>query len=193
MVLMHLGLVFWAGSSLPHSPDLIELGGIGELTAQQPWRLLTAMFVHVDPAHVLWNGVSMLVFAVPLVGLFGYRETTLIYVAAGLGGGITAWLCLSPHSIVVGSSGAVAGLFGAWVVQAWHRAARSHLSWRAKVRSLGIAALVLPSLVSPVNAAGHPLSVASHLGGLATGIVVGALISRRLTSREERQHPSASS
>jgi rhomboid protease GluP len=183
VVLFHLCLVFWAGSSLASPPNFIRLGGITKAAAQEPWRVFTAMFVHVDPSHVFWNGVSFLVFAVPLIGVMGYRRTSLIYIAAGLGGGITAYAFLTPGSVVVGSSGAVAGLFGAWVVQAWQQGARDTISWRGKIRGLGIAALVLPSLISPVNSSGDPISVASHLGGLITGSLVGALISGRFESR----------
>lgn len=191
VVLLHLGLVFWAGSPMAFSPNLVRSGGIvGELAVQEPWRVLTAMFIHVDPSHALWNGVSMLVFAIPLITAFGYLRTSLIYLAAGLGGGITAYLTIDPGSVVVGSSGAVAGLFGAWVVQAWRQAARDSISWRGRVRSVGIALLVLPSLVSPVNASGRPVSVSSHLGGLVTGVLVGAVISRRLITIEESgPHP----
>ena len=51
-------------------------------------------------------------FAVPLITTFGATRTGLIYLAAGLGGGAAASLFGVVGSTTVGSSGAVAGLFG---------------------------------------------------------------------------------
>ena len=49
---------------------------------------------------------------------------------------------------------------------------------------IGIAFLVLPSLLSPVTSSGRPVSVGAHLGGMATGMLIGAAISSRLIPRE---------
>jgi membrane associated rhomboid family serine protease len=183
MVLLHAGLVFVA--RLPDAPvPLLRMGGIMHgAMLEEPWRLLTAMFLHVDLRHALWNGVSMLVFAVPLITFLGYRHAAMIYLVAGIGGGISAALFSTPGTLTVGSSGAVAGLFGAWVVLTLRRARQSGIGWRPRVRTMGIALLVLPSLISPYTASGQPISVSSHLGGLLTGMLIGALISGRLLGR----------
>ena len=86
--------------------------------------------------------------------------------------------------MIIGSSGAVAGLFGAWVVVTFRWARREALERRARIRTMGIALLFLPSLLNPVTSSGQPISVSSHLGGLATGMVVGALLSSRMAPRD---------
>jgi hypothetical protein len=43
--------------------------------------------------------------------------------------------------------------------------------------------LVLPSLLTPISATGQAVSVSSHLGGLATGMAIGASISLGLLRR----------
>jgi len=178
LVLIHLGLAFWAGGSLPPGRALIEQGGLlSGGTLNEPWRLFTSLFLHSGPPHVLWNGLSMLVFAVPLLGRVGYLRTVLIYFAAGVGGGLAALQFSTPGTLIIGSSGAVAGLFGAWVLLTLREARREPLGSRAMIRTMGIALLVLPTLIKPSTAAGHPISVSSHMGGLLTGMLIGALLS----------------
>ena len=126
----------------------------------------------------------MLVFAVPLLTYLGYARTGTIYLAAGSAGGVAAVQLAPEHTVIVGSSGAVAGLFGAWVVLTLRSARSAAIAWRTRVRAIGIALLMLPSLLSPVTQIGQPVSVSSHLGGMATGVVIGAAISSGLIPRE---------
>ncbi|NIM60369.1 MAG: rhomboid family intramembrane serine protease, partial [Acidobacteria bacterium] len=105
-------------------------------------------------------------------------RAAVVYLAAGIGGGIAAVTLADYGTFILGSSGAVSGLFGAWVVLALDRARASDLPRRARIRTAGVALLVLPSLVNPTTASGEPISVSSHIGGAATGMAVGILLSR---------------
>jgi len=186
LILLHLALAFWSGGPLPPGRELLLQGGLlGGASLEQPWRLVTSLFLHSGPAHALWNGVSTLVFAVPLLGSLGLARTGLVYFVSGVGGGLAALQFAAPGTLIVGSSGAVAGLFGAWVVLTLRRARRASLGRRERIRALGIALLVLPALVRPVTAAGEPISVSSHIGGLVTGMLIGAFLSAGLAPPEE--------
>jgi len=184
VILLHFAIVFAMIGSPDAGRGLIRTGALLKgATVDQPWRLLTSLFLHSDPLHVFWNGASMIVFAVPLLIERGVLRTSLIYFASGIGGAVTALYFAWTGTMIIGSSGAVAGLFGAWVVQTLHRSRRASLTWRARIRTLGIAMLVLPSLLSPITSTGNPVSVSSHLGGLASGVVVGALLGGGLLKR----------
>jgi rhomboid protease GluP len=186
LVLVHLGLVLWAGGPVPPGRRLLLQGGLLRgATLEEPWRLFTSLFLHSDPAHALWNGVSMLVFAVPLLSGTGFARTALIYLASGLGGGLAALYFAAPGTLIVGSSGAVAGLFGAWAVLRLRRARSAPLGRRERIRALGIAMLVLPALLRPATPAGEPISVSSHLGGLLTGTLIGAVLSAGLAPGDD--------
>jgi membrane associated rhomboid family serine protease len=186
VILLHFALVFWVGGSLLSGRWALQhLSILGGHTLDEPWRLVTAMFLHVDLRHAFGNGVSMLVFAVPVMQQLGLRRTGWIYFGSGIVGGLSALALTTPGTLTLGSSGAVAGLFGAWVVLTYTRRRGNELSWRTRVQSLGIALLVLPSLLSPVSASGHSISVPSHLGGLITGAIAGSLISRGMFRHED--------
>lgn len=186
ILMFHLSIVALAG---PWETSRALIGRFGLLrggTLAQPWRLLTHLFVHRDPSHVMWNGIAMLVFAVPILVALGPWRAIAIYLASGIGGGLTALAFSAPGTTMIGSSGAVAGMFGAWVVTAVRRARHADLPWRARIRSLGIALLVLPALLNPQTTRGEPISVSSHMGGLATGMLLGVLLSLGLGSRSGR-------
>jgi membrane associated rhomboid family serine protease len=42
---------------------------------------------------------------------------------------------------------------------------------------------VLPSLLTPISSTGNPVSISAHMGGLATGMAIGALLSTGLKFR----------
>jgi membrane associated rhomboid family serine protease len=184
-VLVHL----WLARGSP-ARELVRRGAlVAGATGEEPWRLLTALFLHVDVRHVLWNGVSMAAFGVPLLTRLGLVRAVLVYLASGVGGGLTALAFAAPGTTILGSSGAVAGLFGAWIALWLDRARREDLVRRARIRTIGIALLVLPSLVTPQTPEGRPISVSSHLGGLATGMIVGAVLAPLLRGRDDRASP----
>jgi membrane associated rhomboid family serine protease len=184
LILLHFLIVFWMIGLEDSGRSLLVWGALlkGRMV-DEPWRLVTSLLLHIDPLHVFWNGASMMVFAVPLLGDLRWARTGLIYLASGIGGGVTALEFARAGTLIVGSSGAVAGLFGAWVVLTLGRTHLEPLTGRARIRATGIAMLFLPSLLSPITSTGHSVSVSSHLGGLATGMAIGALISTGLLRR----------
>jgi membrane associated rhomboid family serine protease len=180
LILVHLAVVFTLVGPDPVAADLAAVGGlIAGLTASQPWRLVTSLFVHSGPSHALWNGLSMMVFAVPLIGTVGYARTGGVYLAAGIVGGIAASSMAPQGVVIVGSSGAVAGLFGAWLALNLVRSRRHAPTRRALVRVIGVGLLVLPSFISPTTSTGGSVSLESHLGGLIFGLAAGIWLGLR--------------
>jgi len=178
LVAVHVAVVLVGGASREAGRALLDAGVLlrGSVLAE-PWRLLTSLFLHADLRHALANAISTFAFAVPLLERLGFRRTAGIYLVSGVGGGITALSLARVGQAFLGSSGAVAGLFGAWAVIAFDRAGAEVLPGRARLRTAGVALLVLPSLLTPFTPDGRPVSVASHVGGLVTGMLIGAVLS----------------
>ena len=181
VVLAHLALVLWAGASAARMRSVLELLAlrVGDLAAQ-PWRLLSSLAVHVDPPHVLWNGAAMLAFGVALLGQVGALRTAVVYTLAGVGGGLAAAAGSEPGTLVAGSSGAVCGLFGAWLAVVLRQSSLERSARHARLRALGIALLVLPPILNPATPLGQAVSIESHLGGTMTGLIVGLLLGGRI-------------
>ena len=194
VIALHLLLVLAADAGLLPGRALIERGALRKgATLVEPWRLVTSLVLHSNVRHVLANGLSMLVFAVPLLAWIGLPRTAMVYLAAGVGGGVAAVTLSGFGVFILGSSGAVSGLFGAWIVLALERARLADLPRLVRLRTAGIALLVLPSLVNPTTAEGRPVSVSSHLGGALTGMLVGMALSRGWLRRIEIEEPRPAS
>lgn len=75
------------------------------------WRLFTAMFLHADLMHLLFNMLALYIFGRDIEHIFGRKKFALIYFLSGLAGSALSYLL--SDSISVGASGAIFGLMGA--------------------------------------------------------------------------------
>jgi membrane associated rhomboid family serine protease len=87
----------------------------GPATFSQPWRIVTSLFAHGSPLHLIFNMYSLFVLGRLLEPAFGHARFAALYFISGLGGSI-AVLLLAPSSPVLGASGAIFGLLGALLV-----------------------------------------------------------------------------
>lgn len=86
-------------------------------TEVQPWRMVTSMFVHSPGSflHILLNMFSLYVIGPPLEAALGRWRFTILYMLSGLGGSV-AVLLLAPTMPVLGASGAIFGILGAFFI-----------------------------------------------------------------------------
>ncbi len=171
-----LGWVETHGSSTD-AEILVRFGALerGRVWEGEPWRLLTAAFLHVGWVHLWWN-VLFGVLACRLVErAIGSSRLLVVYLASALGA--SALSLLGQDAIAAGASGPLFGVVGA--ILALHR--RGLPSWRAFLRSGatlwtagGIVSMAILLPVLRVHA-----DELAHLGGLATGAAAGWLLSPR--------------
>jgi rhomboid protease GluP len=130
------------------------------------WQLVTAMFIHVDIAHLVGNMIFLLIFGLRLEDFFNAKEYLLTYLLSGLSGNILT-LLLGPLMVSAGASGAIFGLFGAGT-----------LYIRRTVGQSIITALIY-SLFMLLLSFGQGVNVIAHLGGLGTGLSIGYVLAVR--------------
>lgn len=130
----------------------------------QWWRLLTSGFLHFGLIHLAVNMWSLWVIGKDLERLLGRRRFVLVYFASLFGGAVVALLFSPANYQIAGASGAVFGLMGGLVAV---------LAWvRLPLRSAMI--IIVLNLVFSLTVPG--ISLADHLGGLATGALLTAAI-----------------
>jgi membrane associated rhomboid family serine protease len=168
-------------------PQLLTVWGsnYGPLTVGgQWWRLLSSLFLHLSPVHLVLN--MWVLWNVGRLGerLFGHSVFLLLYFFTGIMAGL-ATVVWDPALNVVGSSGAIFGLLGAVlasVIRPSHRTptrfVRSH--W------LSLFLFTLFNLVSGFMQFG--IANAAHVGGLASGALLGAFIAFPMRSDLERRY-----
>lgn len=143
------------------------------LTTFEPWRMITAVFVHASILHILFNMYSLFVLGPELERLVGRARFVALFLLSGLGGSV-AVLLSAPNYVVVGASGAIFGLFGAYFVIARHLGGNSSQLIIVIVINLAIG-FIVPGIAWQ-----------AHVGGLIVGALV-AFIFVRTRNRDKRQ------
>lgn len=79
-------------------------------------RLFTALFLHADWAHLLGNGVFLLIFGLPAERTLGPWRFLLLFLLGGAMSNLAAVLAIgAPDRVIIGASGAVSAVIGAYV------------------------------------------------------------------------------
>jgi rhomboid protease GluP len=146
----------------------------------QWWRLVTCMFVHGSLLHIAFNMWCLWDLGALAESLYGHWTFAVVYLLAGVGGslGSVMW---NPNVLSVGASGAIFGIAGALIASFYlgefslPRAAVMG-TLRSVVMFVGYN-LVFGAVMSRVDNA-------AHVGGLVTGLILGALIARVAPDRD---------
>ncbi len=133
------------------------------------WRLGTCMFIHAGILHVVANIIGLLIVSELIEPHFSFSQQLLLYICSGV---IAAGFSLYwyDNAVCVGASGAIFGYYGAVIslafTKAYPKAERKKL---LQSMLLFIGLNILYGLNGEVDNA-------AHLGGLASGIVLGGII-----------------
>ena len=86
-------------------------------TSFEPWRMITSAFLHSPSSilHIVFNMYSLFIFGPILEHLLGRVRFIALYLISAFGGSV-AVLLLAENVYVVGASGAIFGLLGAFFV-----------------------------------------------------------------------------
>lgn len=98
-------------------------GGLATPDALHSWsqiglwlRLLSALFLHADWAHLLGNLVFLLIFGLPAERVMGPWRFLLLFLLGGVVANFLAVLAIgTPEQVVIGASGAVSAVIGAYL------------------------------------------------------------------------------
>lgn len=138
---------------------------VGEV---EPYRFLTTAFLHANFLHIAVNMYALWIVGQYLEGMLGRWRYLSLYLLSAVGGSVAVLLLAQPDAAswftpVVGASGAVFGAFAA-ILMVLRRTGRD---------ASQILVLILVNLVLGFVVAG--ISWQAHLGGLLTGLGLGAL------------------
>ena len=149
------------------------------------WRGLTAAFLHASPMHILFNMYFLYIFGPRLERQVGSVAFSGIYLASAAGGTVATYVFGPANTLSVGASGALFGLFGAWLYAAYRQ--RGSAAGSAMFNQLG--AILLINMALPLFI--PRIDWRAHLGGLATGIVVAFLWEQLAAGRENARQMRA--
>ncbi|CAB4630912.1 unannotated protein [freshwater metagenome] len=166
--LIMINLVIWLLQVIPGSSVTTTLLYAPLLTVIEPWRMLTAGFVHSpdSPWHILINVYSIYIFGRVIEPMLGPSRFLVLYLVSIFGGSAMVLWLSEPVVPVVGASGAFFGLMGAYLIM---------------LRAIGDNSGLLVGLIAVNLAFGFivpGISWQGHLGGLLAGMAVTAVYAR---------------
>ncbi|WMS88512.1 rhomboid family intramembrane serine protease [Pleionea litopenaei] len=161
----------------------------------RPVSLITHLFLHGDLFHLLGNMLVLFLFGFGIERLFGRIKLIIIYLLTGAAGAsLFTLLDGTPYTPLLGASGAISGLMGAYIAYygarkirffAWFGLYFNHFQWSA----LMVLAFWLIKELGYYLWGNQPnVAYLAHLGGLLSGALLGFLLKPRLTARLDEQH-----
>jgi len=173
-----------ASVTSPSPQQIFALGGnfAPSTLGGQWWRLGSSMFLHFGALHI---GLNMLcLYQARVVELlYGRLSFAVIYLLAGLGGGIAHLLVGTPNAVAAGASGAVFGVYGGFgAFLALRRSQIEADAWGKTARSIGQFLVLNLAIGFTIES----ISVSSHVGGLIVGFAAGAALLAGPTADAQR-------
>lgn len=148
----------------------------------QPWLMFVSyQGLHTGLSHLAGNMLVLLIVGHILVRRVGQTWFAAIYILSGIGGGLGFALLSDSVQPMVGASGALFGLVGAWKWQDWFFNSQQGYSRKSLV--IDIVGLILLNVLLWAVQDGQ-LAWEAHLGGFLTGWLAATLVIPR---REESE------
>jgi membrane associated rhomboid family serine protease len=164
-----------------NDPEILHRIGALEpyavLVQGEYWRLFTALFLHAGVLHLLFNLFALYVLGPPLERSIGAFRFAMCYLISGLGSsaGVVFLTAIGLVQVgqLVGASGCIMGIVGAWA----GFLVRHHHIPHARQRLANV--LMIIAIQTAFDLSTPQVSMAAHLCGLIAGFFLGLIFSPR--------------
>lgn len=161
--------------------DMLAFMRVGQgIEYGSPLRAFTSAFVHSQSmvTHIVFNMYSLFVLGTLLEPMLGKLKFSILYVIAIFGGSLGFFLFGDLGAVVVGASGAVFGLMGAYLI--YLRALRLDASQIVIILVINVVVSFLPGIAWQ-----------AHFGGFIFGVLVALAYTRFSRPDQKRMLISA--
>jgi membrane associated rhomboid family serine protease len=165
--LRYAGVYSYPTGSIVHMAGGVMVGDF------EPWRLLTAVFVHASILHIALNMYTLWIFGIVLEPLLGRARYAVLFLLSGLAGSVGVLLMAPPDVAVVGASGAIFGMMSALLIVQRHLG--GPITQLLVLVGINLVISFLP---------GMGIAWQAHIGGLVGGAIVGLIYTQ--TRRRSR-------
>jgi len=181
---------------------ILEAGLVPAATANQPTLatvadVLTSMFMHGGWSHILGNMLYLWIFGDNIEDALGRVGYLVFYLLAGAAAALLQVLSQPGSSVpMIGASGAIAGVLGAYMVFYPRTRVRTLLTLGYWIRFVQLPALVvlgywfllqLLNGVTAIGSVGGGVAWWAHIGGFLFGLAVGLLFRGRVKKSQRTQ------
>lgn len=146
------------------------------------WPMVTHLFLHLDPLHLITNCGFLLAFASPVERRYGWGVFLAVFLLTGIAGALAqVWIVFDPaarDAILVGASGGIFGLMGVTLM----------LGPQVLGRRLRLAPIIVALMAINVGVGllselglvgGYLIGWQAHAGGFLAGLAIGWWAGRR--------------
>ncbi len=171
-VIFGLGFMQYFSPALSALPLSAEAGGIycPEIKEGQWWRIISAMFLHGNFAHLASNMFALFALGTMAERMLGRWRYAVTYFFAGISGNLLTLLWDSAtqrYYYTVGASGAILGILGAILAVSINK--------KDGIPGMNVKRVVFACILMLIPSASN-ISMTAHIGGFAGGFAVMYLI-----------------
>lgn len=155
------------------------------------WRFVTAAFLHIGVAHLVFNSIGLYVLGCLLERLYGATHFAFLYLASGVGGTVTSLFLnelVSPRTVSAGASGAIFGVAAAMLVAGLRYSDQIPESIE-RAFGTGILPFIAFNLYYGLTRGG--VDNYAHVGGALAGAALGAVLHPHQESQRDGRRAAA--
>jgi len=171
----------WTDPEVLHQLGALEPYAV--VVQGQYWRLFTALFLHAGFVHLLFNLFALYVLGPPLERSIGALRFAICYLISGLisSAGVVVLTVIGIVQVaqLVGASGCIMGIVGAWAGFLLRHRHAPHAKQRLGNVLMIVAIQIAFDLSTP------QVSMAAHLCGLFSGAVLGFVLTPRPSNKND--------
>lgn len=177
-----------AGGVSPLAPKADQLlawgGNWARVTLEQPWRLLSATFLHGGVLHLVINMWSLHDTGRVAERFYGTAQFALIYLISGLFGSLASLFFAAKTGVSIGASGAIFGVVGCLFASLFTKADKLP---PALVSALRRTMIPFTLLSLYLGFSSNHVDNAAHVGGLLAGFMLGVVMAEKFDQTQYRR------
>ena len=162
-------------------PNFTESLLLNQQSFIQPWRFITAIFLHGSVTHLLYNLFALVLFGLILESIVGSNRFLVVFFAGGI---IANLVSVNFYSSSLGASGAIFGIIGAVAVlkplmTVWAFSLPMPMFVAAILWVIGdMLGIFMPSDTANI----------AHLSGIAVGLILGLAFRLAIKFPKSEEH-----
>lgn len=149
---------------------------------QEIWTLLTCVFLHGSVMHLVGNMYFLYIIGDNLEDALGHKKYLMYYLICGIGASLFSLvMSQDPNIPSVGASGAIAGLFGMYLM--WFRHASltfMFVIYQKKLSAVWFFAIWIAINIFGLIVLQDGVDYGAHIGGFVVGLVIGYFLKEKV-------------
>ncbi|HEA17166.1 MAG TPA: rhomboid family intramembrane serine protease [Pseudoalteromonas prydzensis] len=176
-------LYFFNTTAFAMTLDLFAMNPSKLSQGEHLWTVVTCVFLHGSILHLVGNMYFLYIIGDNLEDVLGHKKFLFWYMLCGLAASFASFI-VQPSSTIpsVGASGAIAGLFGMYLM--WFRHASltfMFIIYQKKLSAVWFFVIWLAINIFGMLAAPDGVDYGAHIGGFITGLLIGFVLKSKIT------------